>query len=154
MQQSPDVEYADPAIAKAMAHWRELTEAVERAKEALAAAIAARRVKICESDRRIIREAKKSNPDLVLLETDGELLPARCMVSGLAIFAGDELVGDVEVGAVLKGAVTLAAGAVKNAGRSLARNLATMPALLATVGALWPSLSDCAVTPFVLGLMA
>ncbi|WP_339086005.1 hypothetical protein [Hyphomicrobium sp. ghe19] len=59
------------------------------------------------SDRRVIREVKQRYPDLILLETDGEIMPVRCMVSGLALFESDDLIGDPETGAVLKKAVRL-----------------------------------------------
>ncbi len=84
-----------------------MSRAVRDIRNALEKAIADRRERVCGADRATLQMAKRQYPDLLLVEMDGELLPARCIVTGLALFDGDELYGDPETGfAVLRKAVT------------------------------------------------
>ena len=135
--QTPAAEYTDPAVAKAVVIWREFTEAVKKARGELEAAIAARRDRVSRRDRRIISEAKARYPDLILLETDGELLPARCMVSGLALFEGDEIIAE-SVSVVAAATASAAAAVVTeqtariSADSALATSLSTLTATVTT----------------------
>lgn len=85
--------------------WRDLSEQAEQARKAYDLFMK-RYSKGSAADHAIIDKAKKEHPDLLTYEHDDHA-PICCIVSGLALFEGDEVAGDPEYGAVLKAAVAL-----------------------------------------------
>lgn len=90
---------AEQDIVSLLRAWRARAEAADRARADFEHAWDERREALIAADRQIIEEARARYPDLVIVKVQGGTpLPSLCLATGLAIFEGDDVLGNAEAG--------------------------------------------------------
>ena len=88
--------------------WRRLADEAEKARKAYDAALNGWEKASDPNDRKIIADAKRKHPDLLLHDQAPGQPPRLCAATGLALFDDDEVYGDSEYGAaILRAAVSI-----------------------------------------------
>jgi hypothetical protein len=81
--------------------WRELAASTDRARLALEAAEQKFRYAAADGDNAMIAAARRAHPDIACEGDNEAALPLTCMVTQLAVFDSDALIGDREAGFVV-----------------------------------------------------